>query len=231
MENNSRGTPVEDNEFNIELLSEDYPQYDLCFKIILIGDPNVGKSSLTTQAVRNYFLEYYQTTVGFEFLTFNLTINNSVVKLQIWDTCGQEVYRSLITNFYRNCSLAIIVYAINDKKSFINAEKWLNDLKEQSNINVKVILIGNKCDLESKRVVTKEEGENYKNEKNLDKFFETSAKTGLNVRNAMIEAAKLLYKDYMKNKDNKDNKDDENDTKGEQLEEKKSKNSKGKKCC
>ena len=228
MENNSRGTPVEDNEFNIELLSEDYPQYDLCFKIILIGDPNVGKSSLTTQAVRNYFLEYYQTTVGFEFLTFNLTINNSVVKLQIWDTCGQEVYRSLITNFYRNCSLAIIVYAINDKKSFINAEKWLNDLKEQSNINVKVILIGNKCDLESKRVVTKEEGENYKNEKNLDKFFETSAKTGLNVRNAMIEAAKLLYKDYMKNKDNKD---DENDTKGEQLEGKKSKNSKGKKCC
>ena len=228
MENNSRGTPVEDNEFNIELLSEDYPQYDLCFKIILIGDPNVGKSSLTTQAVRNYFLEYYQTTVGFEFLTFNLTINNSVVKLQIWDTCGQEVYRSLITNFYRNCSLAIIVYAINDKKSFINAEKWLNDLKEQSNINVKVILIGNKCDLESKRVVTKEEGEKYKNEKNLDKFFETSAKTGLNVRNAMIEAAKLLYKDYMKNKDNKD---DENDTKGEQLEGKKSKNSKGKKCC
>ncbi len=231
MENNSKGIPVEDNEFNIEILSEDYPQYDLCFKLIVIGDPNVGKSSLTTQAVRNYFIEYYQTTVGFEFLTFNLSINNSVVKLQIWDTCGQEVYRSLITNFYRNCSLAIIVYAINNKNSFINAENWLNNLKEQSNINVRVILVGNKCDLESDRVVTKEEGENFKNEKNLDKFFETSAKTGLNIRNAMIEAAKLLYKDYMKDKENKKNNKNEDNTKRDQLKRKKSQDNKGKKCC
>ena len=231
MENNSKGIPVEDNEFNIEILSEDYPQYDLCFKLIVIGDPNVGKSSLTTQAVRNYFIEYYQTTVGFEFLTFNLSINNSVVKLQIWDTCGQEVYRSLITNFYRNCSLAIIVYAINNKNSFINAENWLNNLKEQSNINVRVILVGNKCDLESDRVVSKEEGENFKNEKNLDKFFETSAKTGLNIRNAMIEAAKLLYKDYMKDKENKKNNKNEYNTKRDQLKRKKSQDNKGKKCC
>ena len=86
----------------MELLPEDFAQYDISFKIIVIGDSGVGKSCLTTQAVRNNFQEFYQATVGFEFLTFNLRINNNVVKLQIWDTCGQEVYKSLISNFYRN---------------------------------------------------------------------------------------------------------------------------------
>ena len=129
MDTNQKGIPIPDDEFNIELLPEDFAQYDISFKIIVIGDSGVGKSCLTTQAVRNNFEEFYQATVGFEFLTFNLRINNNVVKLQIWDTCGQEVYKSLISNFYRNSSLALIIYAINNKDSFQHAENWLNDLK------------------------------------------------------------------------------------------------------
>ena len=176
MDANQKGIPVNDDEFNIELLPEDFAQYDISFKIIVIGDSGVGKSCLTTQAVRNNFEEFYTATVGFEFLTFNMRINNNVLKLQIWDTCGQEVYKSLISNFYRNSSLALILYAINNKDSFQHAETWLNDLKNQANPNVRVFLVGNKSDLENERVISKEEGERFKEEKKLDKFIETSAK-------------------------------------------------------
>ena len=202
MDTNQKGIPVNDDEFNIEILPEDFAQYDISFKIIVIGDSGVGKSCLTTQAVRNNFEEFYTATVGFEFLTFNMRINNNVLKLQIWDTCGQEVYKSLISNFYRNSSLALILYAINNKESFQHAETWLNDLKSQANPNVRVFLVGNKSDLENERVITKEEGERFKEEKKLDKFIETSAKTGDNARSALLEAAKLLYKDYLNAKKN-----------------------------
>lgn len=120
---------LNDEDYKIEMLPEDYPQYDLSFKLIFIGDSSVGKSCLTAKAVKNNFEEYYQATVGFEFLTFNMKVNDKVIKLQIWDTCGQEIYKSLISNFYRNSSLAVLVYAIDNKESFNHTENWLNDLK------------------------------------------------------------------------------------------------------
>ena len=229
MDANIKGIPITDDEFNIEFLPEDFAQYDISFKIIVIGDSGVGKSCLTTQAVRNNFEEFYTATIGFEFLTFNMRINNNVLKLQIWDTCGQEVYKSLITNFYRNSSLALILYAINNMDSFKHAETWLNELKAQANPNVKIFLVGNKSDLEDERVVSKEDGERFREEKNLDKFIETSAKTGENARGALLEAAKLLYKDYLKAKKNLESNND--NQKGDKLERKKPKNEGGKKCC
>ena len=229
MDANIKGIPINDDEFNIELLPEEFAQYDICHKIIVIGDSGVGKSCLTTQAVRNNFEEFYIATIGFEFLTFNIRINNNVLKLQIWDTCGQEVYKSLISNFYKNSSLALIIYAINNLDSFRHAETWLNDLKSQANPNVKVFLVGNKSDLEDQRVVSKEEAEQFKEEKYLDKFMETSAKTGENARNVLLEAAKLLYKDYLKNKRELDA--EEKDQKGTILERKKPQNQEKKKCC
>ena len=232
MDTNQKGIPVQDDEFNIELLPEDFAQYDISFKIIVIGDSGVGKSCLTTQAVRNNFEEFYTATVGFEFLTFNMRINNNVLKLQIWDTCGQEVYKSLISNFYRNSSLALILYAINNRDSFLHAETWLNDLKNQANPNVKVFLVGNKSDLENERVISKEEGEKFKEEKKLDRFIETSAKTGENARSALLEAAKLLYKDYLKAKQNLANGEDvDENNKGNKLERKPEKNKNKKGCC
>ena len=186
-----------DEEYRIEILSEDYAQYDLSFKIIVIGDSGVGKSCLTTKAVKNNFEEYYQATVGFEFLTFNLKLNDNVIKLQIWDTCGQEIYRSLISNFYRNSALAIMLYSIDNKDSFLHTENWLSELKNQANPDVRIFLIGNKADLEDNRVISKEEGQNFKDKNHLDFFVETSAKTGYNARNVLVEAAKCLYKDYL----------------------------------
>ena len=97
-----------------EILPDDYPKYDLSFKIIIIGNSGVGKSCLSVKATKNVFENNYLATVGFEFFNFNIKLGERVVRLQIWDTCGQEIYRSLITNFYRNSSLAFIVFAINE---------------------------------------------------------------------------------------------------------------------
>ena len=198
MATNEGETKTEDDDLKVELLPEDYAQYDLSFKLIIIGDSGTGKSCLTTKAVKNNFEDYYQATVGFEFLTFNMKINDLVIKMQIWDTCGQEIYKSLISNFYRNSSLAVIVYSIDNKESFEHAENWLTDLKSQANPDVRIFLVGNKSDLEDERKVSKEDGLKFKNDQGLDLFMETSAKTGYNARNVLIEAAKLLYADYLK---------------------------------
>ena len=225
-------TNSSEEDYKIELLPEDYPQYDLSFKLIFIGDSSVGKSCLTAKAVKNNFEEYYQATVGFEFLTFNMKVNDKVIKLQIWDTCGQEIYKSLISNFYRNSSLAVLVYAIDNKESFNHVEVWLNDLKSQANPDVRIFLVGNKADLEEDRKVNKEEGEKYKEDQHLDLFMETSAKTGHNARNVLVEAAKILYKDFLKFDENNKKTDDDNNNgkkKGQVLIKKEKKEKKG--CC
>ena len=131
---------------------------------------------------------------------------------------------------YRNSSLALILYAINNKDSFQHAETWLNDLKNQANPNVRVFLVGNKSDLENERVISKEEGERFKEEKKLDKFIETSAKTGDNARSALLEAAKLLYKDYLKAKQNLANGGQES-PQGDKLVRKEQNPKQGRKCC
>ncbi len=183
-----------------ELLPEEYSYYDLTFKIIVIGDSFVGKSCLTNKGTKNIFDESYSATVGFEFVTSNIKINDKICKMQIWDTCGQEVYRSLITSFYRNSSLAVLVYSIDNAESFDNLDLWLKELKTYSSPDAKVFLIGNKADLESKRVIEKEMGEKYKEDNNLDYFMETSAKTGFNAQKLFTEAAKVLYLDWRKYK-------------------------------
>lgn len=191
-------------DLTYEILPEEYSQYDLTFKIIVIGDSFVGKSCLTTKGTKNIFDESYAATVGFEFVTSNIKINDKVCKMQIWDTCGQEVYRSLITNFYRNASLAILVYSIDNYESYENLELWLKELKTFSSPDSKVFLIGNKSDLESKRKVSQDLGNKYKEDAGLDYFAEASAKTGFNAQAIFVEAAKVLYLDYLKYKDKVD---------------------------
>ena len=180
-------------DLKCQVLANDFPSFDLSFKIIIVGDSGVGKSCLSIKATRNYFEDFYSPTVGFEFLTFNVKVDEKIVKLQIWDTCGQEVYRSLISSFYRSASLAIIVYSIENANSFNNIEKWLNDIKTQSNPDVKIFLIGNKADLEDKRKITKATGEKFCQDHQISFFAETSAKTGFNVENVFVEVAKELY--------------------------------------
>ena len=189
---------MNEKELDYEILSEDIGQVNFSFKIIVIGDSAVGKSSLTLRGTKNHFKDFYTPTIGFEFLSFNIRIKNQTVKLQIWDTCGQEVYRSLISSFYRNSSLAIIVYAIDNQESFDNLESWLDEIKSQTHPNLKIFLIGNKVDLEDKRVIKTKEAEELVKEHNIDLFLETSAKTGYNTQEVFVKAAQILLDNFKK---------------------------------
>ena len=187
-------------ELQCEIIAEELPEYDLIFKVIIIGDSGVGKSCLTIKAIKDRFEPKYSPTIGFDFLTFGIKINNKNINLQIWDTCGQEVYRSLISSFYRNSSLAILVFSVDNENSFNDLENWLNEVKSQSNVDMNIILIGNKIDLEEQRKISTEKLKEFCEENSINIFFETSAKTGFNTQKVFVEAAKLLYLQHLKNK-------------------------------
>ena len=188
--------------YQVEILSQEMNEYELNFKIIIIGDSGVGKSCLSLRAIKNIFESLYSPTIGFEFLTIFIRVDDKVIKLQIWDTCGQEVYRSLISSFYNNSSLAILVYSIENEDSFNNLEFWLNELRVKGNPDINIFLIGNKADLDNNRKITKEMAQEFAENNKIKLFLETSAKTGFNARNIFIEAAKLLYEEHIKYKDN-----------------------------
>lgn len=180
-----------------EFIPEEMIKYDLSFKIIIIGDSGVGKSSLTLRATKNQFQDYYNATVGFEFFSQNIKMDDTIIKLQMWDTCGQEIYRSLISSFYKNSSLAMIMYSIEDEESFRHLDYWIKEIKNNSNPSIKIILIGNKVDLEDKRTVSKEEEEKFAKENGIEEVYETSAKTGFNAKNIFCRAAQILYKEHL----------------------------------
>ena len=187
--------------YTVEVLTQEISDFELSFKIIIIGDSGVGKSCLSLRATKNVFESLYSPTIGFEFMTFFIKVDDKPIKLQIWDTCGQEVYRSLITSFYTNSSLAIVVYSIDNEDSFSNLEFWLNELRLKGNADINIFLIGNKADLEDKRKVTKDMAYQFTETNKIKFYLETSAKTGFNAQNIFIEAAKLLYEQHLKFKD------------------------------
>ena len=168
--------------------------YDMIFKIIILGDASVGKTNIVSKYLRDEFDQDTKSTVGAVFNAKNLEIENTKIKLQIWDTAGQEVYKSIVSSYYKGAKGAILVYDITRKTSFENIDKWIPDLKANADIDLIMILIGNKSDLEEQREVTEEEGkqkaENYKMA-----FMETSAKNGSNIEKAFQELVESLYKD------------------------------------
>ena len=188
-------------DFEVEVLDQETNEFELSFKLIIIGDSGVGKSCLALRATKDSFEKLYSATIGFEFMTFFIRVDGKAIKLQIWDTCGQEVYRSLISSFYNNSALAIIVYSIDNDESFNHLEFWLNELRNKGNPDINIFLIGNKVDLEDNRKVTKEEAIDFVDNNKIKLFLETSAKTGFNAKNIFIEAAKVLYEQHLKYKD------------------------------
>ena len=181
-----------------KVLKEENKEYNCSFKIIVVGDSGVGKSSITLKATKNEFHDCYNSTVGFEFCTFNIQIENTIIRLQIWDTCGQEIYRSLISSFYQTCGLAILVYSVDNAESFKSIPFWIKEIKNQSHPDIKLILVGNKTDLSDKREVSTEEGEQFAKENKMDLFLETSAKSGFNAQNLFIEVGKMMYLEHQK---------------------------------
>lgn len=188
---------MSDKYKNLELIEKTKTHAELTFKIIILGDSFVGKSCLSLKAVKGTFDKIYSSTVGFEFLNYSVNIDNYKINLQIWDTCGQETYRSLIHGFYRNASLAILVYSIDNLKSFEDLGLWINDIKTNTNPDVKIFLIGNKSDLNEAREVPTEKAEQFMKDNDLKLFLESSAKTGLNINKLFAEAAIFLYEEFL----------------------------------
>ena len=186
-----------DNQDTVEILADrSYIQSDLSFKVIVIGNSGVGKTCLALRAIKDSFDSETTPTIGFELLNMYVKINDKIVTLQIWDTCGQETYQSVVSKFYRRAALAILVYSISDVKSFENLDTWLSELRNNASENIKIALVGNKVDLE--RLVSKEAALKYKTQNKLHLIFESSAKHGDNTKDIFKEAAKLLYKDYLR---------------------------------
>jgi small GTP-binding protein len=164
------------------------------FKILIIGDSNVGKTSILLQYTSNFFQETHIATIGVEFKLKEITLDNIEYKLNIWDTAGQERFKAITKSFFKAADGIIFVYDITKKSTFTNIKNWFQDAESKTN-DFKSIIVGNKIDLNDERTVTPEEGQNFANKKNCP-FFESSAKDKINIDEIFL----TLLKEILKNK-------------------------------
>ena len=170
----------------------DEENYDVLFKIVLIGDSFVGKTNIMSKYLMNEFHEDSKATVGVEFGAKKFDIEGKSVKAQIWDTAGQERYKSITTTYYKGAKGALIVYDITRKETFDSVDRWISELLNSGDKNMTMLLIGNKCDLDNQRQVTKEQGEEKAKAFKVA-FLETSASSGENLDVAFEMIMKEVY--------------------------------------
>ena len=169
---------------------------DITLKILILGDSNVGKTSLLLTYVDNYFPDSHVATIGIDYRIKEVIVNGLKLKLQIWDTSGQERFRSVTHTFLRSANGIAFVYDITNKKSFEGVKNWIKDA-ESNSPGFEKVLIGNKTDLEGKREVSHDSSEKFASKKKI-KTFETSAKTNINVNEPFDYLAQLIVKDKTK---------------------------------
>jgi len=166
---------------------------DYTFKAIIIGDAGVGKSCILHRAVNNEFKEEYDVTIGAEFSSIITKIKGKTIKLQVWDTAGQENFRSMIRVFYKGSHAAFLVYDLTNKESFDKLHDWVMDVRENALPDVRLMLVGNQKDKEDKRQVSADASNKFFKEMNFVGFKETSAKSGEGVLEMFVDMAKRLY--------------------------------------
>ena len=194
------------------------------FKILLIGDLGVGKSSIILRYIEDYFSGTLMSSIGVDFKTKQIEIDDKLIKLQIWDTAGHEKFRTITTSYYKSAHAIIVLYDITDSNSFEHIKNWMTDIDKFAKQGVLKILIGNKIDLLENRKVTKEAGQALANKYKIN-FFEVSAKGNINIDNMFLDTAKSLL-ERSENAINDDNKNNNVVLNGNKIKIKKKK-----KCC
>ena len=197
----------------------------ITFKILTIGESGVGKTCILRRFVENKFLKNHLATIGIDFKTKNLIINNQEIKLKIWDTAGQERFKSIASNYMKKANGVVLVYDITSRASFQGIDKWISEISGDSTTLKPMILIGNKADMETGRVISVQEGEDLAKKYGEGiHFYETSCKTGDNVDKAISDLVNQIYNKFSGKTLNENNikiKKDKNNEKDNQK----------KKCC
>lgn len=170
-------------------------EYDYLFKLLLIGDSGVGKSCLLLRFADDTYTESYISTIGVDFKIRTIELEGKTVKLQIWDTAGQERFRTITSSYYRGAHGIIVVYDVTDSETFSNVKQWLQEIDRYASEGVDKLLVGNKSDLTSKKVVEYSVAKEFADQLNIP-FLETSAKNATNVEQAFLTMAKQI-KDRM----------------------------------
>ncbi|CAG2101597.1 unnamed protein product [Medioppia subpectinata] len=165
--------------------------YDLLFKLLLIGDSGVGKTCILFRFSDDAFNTTFISTIGIDFKIKTIELRGKRIKLQIWDTAGQERFHTITTSYYRGAMGIMLVYDITNPKSFDNIAKWLRNIDEHANEDVEKMILGNKCDCDDKRMITKERGETIAREHSI-RFLETSAKANINIDRAFLDLAEAI---------------------------------------
>ena len=189
-----------------------HTDYDYLFKIVIVGNPGVGKSCIMTQFVDKMFYDSYISTIGIDFKVTTINIGNKRVKLQLWDTAGQERFRTITNSYYRSAHGVVIVYSVTDRSSFDQVQSWIANAIQQSQDNVPMLILGNKTDLESSRQVSTAEGQKFADMHNI-LFAEVSAKASNNIATGfhlltdqMISKYGDIFAQEKKNLDKENNK-------------------------
>ena len=168
-----------------------YPEYNYLFKLLLIGDSGVGKSSLLLRFSEDTFSDTYISTIGVDFKIQTLILGDKTVKLQVWDTAGQERFRTITASYYRGAQGIIVMYDVTNQTSFDNIANWLDEIDRYAGEHVNRLIVGNKADLEDKRVVPTDVAAQYAEELGVT-FLEASAKNSKNVSEAFISLAEEI---------------------------------------
>uniref|UniRef100_A0A3Q3N3A3 Ras-related protein ORAB-1-like n=1 Tax=Mastacembelus armatus TaxID=205130 RepID=A0A3Q3N3A3_9TELE len=169
------------------------PEYDYLFKLLLIGDSGVGKSCLLVRFADDTYTESYISTIGVDFKIRTIDMDGKTVKLQIWDTAGQERFRTITSSYYRGAHGIIIVYDVTEQESFNNVKQWLDEIDRYACEHVSTLLVGNKADLVSKKVVDAATAQDLASSLKIP-FLETSAKSSDNVERAFLTMASEIHK-------------------------------------
>jgi len=210
-ENNDEieGFKNEIEEIKIERLKGENNTYDRSIKVILIGDPGVGKSNILSRLINNKFEEKYNPSLSLEYSNHTIKINNYIIRMQIWDAAGQEKKNSIISNYYKSAEVAVFVYSINDNKSFTSiqesSKELINENNDENN-NVKKVLLGNKLDLEKERQVEYKTAETFAKENGFEVFGEITCKNDeqqdtFKIGNIFDAIGKLFYDEFMQSRD------------------------------